>query len=261
MSSEKPSKSSVTFLGTGTSVGVPMIGCSCETCLSSDPKDKRLRTSLLVELEGLTFVIDTGPDFRAQMLKHQVKQLDAILFTHEHRDHTAGLDDIRPFNFIQDESIEVYASKRVQAELKQQFHYIFAPHQFKGLPRVTLNEIGKAPFKIKGQEIIPIEVMHYKLPVSGFRFKDFTYLTDVKTIDQTAIEKIRDSKILVLNALRFEEHRTHLTVDEAIELANQLEIPEVYFTHFSHQIGKHQDVSLRLPKHIKMAYDGLTLAI
>jgi len=251
----------VTFLGTGTSVGVPMIGCTCDTCLSTDSKDKRLRTSLLVELDDLTFVIDTGPDFRAQMLKHEVKKLDAILFTHEHRDHTAGLDDIRPFNFVQDKAIEVFATERVQAELKQQFQYIFEPHQFKGLPQVDLKTISNQPFAIKGHEIQPIEVMHYKLPISGFRFKDFTYITDLKTISETEMEKVRGSKILVLNALRFESHRTHLTVDEAIELANKLEVPEVYFTHFSHQIGKHQEVEARLPAHIKMAYDGLALAI
>lgn len=251
----------VTFLGTGTSVGVPMIGCTCETCLSSDPKDKRLRTSLLVELNDLTFVIDTGPDFRAQMLRHKVQKLDAILFTHEHRDHTAGLDDIRPFNFVQDQAIEVFASERVQEELKQQFQYIFAPHQFKGLPQVDLKTISNEPFSIKGQKITPIEVMHYKLPISGFRFNDFTYITDLKTISEKEKEKIKGSKTLVLNALRFEEHRTHLTVDEAIALANELRVPKVYFTHFSHQIGQQEKIEAELPEHIKMAYDGLQLAI
>jgi len=249
----------VTFLGTGTSVGVPMIGCSCETCLSNDPRDKRLRTSILVELDNLTFVIDTGPDFRYQMLSNQVTNLDAILYTHAHRDHTAGLDDIRPFNFVQDRAIEVYATERVKVELKQQFQYIFQPHKFKGLPQVDLKTIDNQSFSIKGQEITPIEVMHYNLPITGFRFNDFTYITDLKTISDTEIEKIKGSTILVLNALRFEEHRTHLTVEEAIALANRLEVPQVYFTHFSHQIGTHKAVEAQLPSHIKMAYDGLVL--
>ncbi len=249
----------VTFLGTGTSVGVPMIGCDCATCISEDPRDKRLRTSLLVELEDLTFVIDTGPDFRAQMLQHKVQHLDAVLFTHEHRDHTAGLDDIRPFNFVSDQALEVFATERVQEELKQQFQYIFETHTFKGLPQVNLKSFSKETFEIKGHKILPIEVLHYKLPISGFRFHDFTYITDLKTISESEKEKIKGSKILVLNALRFEEHRTHLTVDEAVALANSLEVPEVYFTHFSHQIGTHKAVEAQLPEHIKMAYDGLVL--
>lgn len=251
----------VSFLGTGTSVGVPMIGCTCETCLSTDPKDKRLRTSLLVELDDLTFVIDTGPDFRQQMLSQQVQQLDAILYTHEHRDHTAGLDDIRPFNFLSKNPLEVYATAHVQVELKKQFDYIFLPKKFSSLPQVSLNEITGAPFQLKGHEIVPIEVMHYKLPVCGFRFHDFCYITDAKTISETEKEKIRGSKILVLNALRYEEHLTHLTVDEAVALATELAVPEVYFTHFSHQIGRHADVQKRLPSHIKLAYDGLVVPL
>ena len=251
----------ITFLGTGTSQGVPLIACKCEICSSTNAKDKRLRSAIMLEIASTTIVIDTGPDFRQQMLREQVEKLDAVVFTHEHKDHIAGLDDVRAFNFINGKHIEVYATSRVQAAIKREFAYIFAEDKYPGIPLINLNEIDLAPFQIKDLKLIPIEVMHYKMPVLGFRIADFTYITDAKSISEKEKEKIKGSKVLVLNALRREEHISHFTFQEAIDLAQELEVEQAYFTHISHQLGLHEQVSEELPTNIFLAYDGLQLII
>ncbi|HRG57757.1 MAG TPA: MBL fold metallo-hydrolase [Bacteroidia bacterium] len=251
----------ITFLGTGTSQGVPLIACKCEVCVSANEKDKRLRSSILVETETTTIVIDTGPDFRQQMLREQVQKLDAVVFTHEHKDHIAGLDDVRAFNFIQQKHMDVYATSRVQAAIKREFAYIFAEEKYPGIPLVNLHQIDLKPFKINDVELVPIEVLHYKMPVLGFRLADFTYITDAKSISNIEKEKIRGSKVLVLNALRREEHISHFTFEEAIALAQELKVERAYFTHISHQLGLHDEVSAELPSNIFLAYDGYKIEI
>lgn len=252
----------ITFLGTGTSQGVPVIACDCEVCTSTDKHDKRLRVSVLIEEAGKSLVIDAGPDFRYQMLRAGVRHLDAILFTHEHKDHVAGLDDVRAFNFKQQSEIDVYADTRVQSALKQEFHYIFSEAKYPGIPRLELHEIkADQAFMVAGIEITPISVLHYKLPVFGFRIGDFTYITDAKTIDEENIAKIRGSKIVVINALQMESHISHLTYDEAVSLARQIGAEQTYLTHISHKLGTHEKVSKELPEGINLAYDGLKLDV
>jgi len=251
----------ITFLGTGTSQGVPVIACGCEVCTSTDKHDKRLRTSVLIEIDGKVIAIDSGPDFRYQMLRAGVKRLDAVVFTHEHKDHTAGLDDIRAFNFVQQAPMDIYAVPRVQESLKREFSYIFAAYKYPGIPQLNMHTIGLDPFFIGPVEITPIEVMHYRLPVLGFRIKDFTYITDAKTIAPAEMEKIKGSRVLVINALQKEPHISHFTLDEAIALAKQMGAQTTYFTHISHRLGKHADVSAELPEGIALAYDGLTITL
>lgn len=251
----------VTFLGTGTSQGVPVIGCQCEVCNSIDFHDNRLRSSILIESQGTQLVIDTGPDFRQQMLRERVNRLDAVVFTHEHKDHTAGLDDIRSFNFLQRRDMPVYGRDRVLKQLKQEFAYIFHEKKYPGVPQVTLNPISNLPFKINGIAIIPIEVMHYKLPVFGFRVGNFTYITDANYIAEEEKEKIKGSKVVVLNALQKQEHISHFTLDEAIEVMEELKPEKGYFTHISHKLGLHAEVSKELPEYIELAWDGLTIEI
>ena len=251
----------ITFLGTGTSQGIPIIACPCNVCQSADSKDKRLRTSALIEINGKTFVIDTGPDFRQQMLRANVKNMDAVVFTHEHKDHTAGFDDIRAFNFVNKKKMEVYASANVQDAIKKEFAYIFSDFKYPGIPEINLHLLENKPFSIEGIEIIPIEVMHYKLPVFGFRIGDFSYITDANYISDHEKEKIKNSKVLVLNALRREPHISHFTLDQAIELVNELKPEKAYFTHISHQLGLHADVEKELPENILLAYDGLKICI
>ena len=251
----------ITFLGTGTSQGVPVIGCECEVCTSTDPKDKRLRSSILIEVDGKVIVIDSGPDFRYQMLRAKVKYLDAIVFTHEHKDHIAGLDDIRAFNYRQQGPIDVYAHKRVQEALKREFYYIFSEIRYPGVPEVTIHTIDKEPFFIGKTKIMPVEVLHYKLPVLGFRVGDFTYITDAKTITETEKEKIKGSKVLVINALQKQTHISHFTLDEAISFAIEIAAEKTYFTHISHLLGKHEVIAKELPAGIELAYDGLQIIV
>ncbi|HEY0030002.1 MAG TPA: MBL fold metallo-hydrolase, partial [Bacteroidia bacterium] len=232
----------ITFLGTGTSQGIPIIACPCNVCNSKDVKDNRLRTSVLIETNGKTFVIDTGPDFRQQMLREKVKEMDAILFTHEHKDHTAGFDDIRAFNFVNKKKMEVYASDRVQEAIRREYAYIFSDFKYPGIPEINLHLLENEKLMIEGVEIIPIEVMHYKLPVFGFRIGDFTYITDANYISEKEKEKIKGSKVLVLNALRREPHISHFTLEQAIELVTELKPEKAYFTHISHQLGLHAEV-------------------
>jgi phosphoribosyl 1,2-cyclic phosphate phosphodiesterase len=251
----------VTFLGTGTSQGVPVIACDCAVCSSADYKDNRLRVSVLIEANGRNIVIDTGPDFRYQMLRAHVKHLDAVLFTHEHKDHIAGLDDVRAFNYKQQRDMDVYAHHRVLQSLKREFYYAFSENPYPGIPRIKLHEIDHAPFIASGIAIIPIEVMHFKLPVLGFRVNDFTYLTDAKTVSEQEKEKIKGSKILVLNALQKENHISHFTLGEAIEFAEEIGADKTYLTHISHRLGKHSEISGELPEGIELAYDGLELEL
>ncbi|MBP7809905.1 MAG: MBL fold metallo-hydrolase [Bacteroidia bacterium] len=251
----------ITFLGTGTSQGVPLIGCTCKVCTSSDKKDIRLRSSVLFEHKNTNIVIDTGPDFRQQMLREKVTKLDAVIFTHEHKDHTAGLDEVRAFNFINQMVMPVYATERVQEALKREFAYIFADLDYPGIPKIKLHTINDDTFVVGDMQIQPINVLHYKLPVKSFRVGNFTYITDANFISQEEKEKIKGSEIIVINALRRNEHISHFTFQEAIDLANELGAKKTYFTHISHQLGLHQEVNLELPSHIELAFDGLQIEV
>jgi len=251
----------ITFLGTGTSQGVPVIACNCKVCLSENKKDKRLRTSIMIEEKGKVIVIDTGPDFRQQMLRENVQQLDAVIFTHEHKDHIAGLDDVRAFNFKQKRSMDIYATKQVQTALKREFFYAFEQNKYPGVPNLTLHTIENKPFKIDEINITPINVWHYKMPVKAFRISNFTYITDANKIDKTELEKIKGSEIIVINALRKENHISHFKLSEAIEILNLLKPKKAYLTHISHLMGKHEIVQQELPDFINIAYDGLVLKL
>jgi phosphoribosyl 1,2-cyclic phosphate phosphodiesterase len=249
----------VTFLGTGTSQGIPNIGCSCEVCRSLDFRDKRLRTSLHLAIDGKSFIIDSGPDFRAQVLREKIKNLDALLFTHEHKDHTAGLDDVRSFNFIQKKSMPVYGRKNVLEQLRKEFEYAFSEFKYPGVPLIDLIEIDNERFYIEGVEFIPIEVMHYRLPVFGYRINDFTYITDANYISEKELKKIEGSKIVVLNALQKTEHISHYTLSQAVGLLERLKPEKAYLIHLSHKMGLHRDVQKELPEFIHIAYDGLKI--
>jgi len=251
----------VTFLGTGTSQGVPIIGCDCIVCQSQNPKDKRLRCSILIEVEDVSIVIDTGPDFRQQMLKANNRKLDAVLFTHAHMDHTAGLDDVRAYNYIHQKPMPVYADDITITTLKNQFSYIFSEKKYPGIPQINLNQISNKSFKVEELNIIPIEVMHHKLPVKGFRIKDFTYITDANFISEQEKGKIKGSKVLVLNALRKTDHISHFTLQQTIDLSQELKVEKTYLTHISHQMGLYDEVSTELPNNINLAYDGLTITV
>ena len=250
---------SITFLGTGTSSGVPMIGCKCEVCLSTNPNDNRLRSSVLVKSATTTFVIDTTPDFRYQMLRIGNDNLDAVLFTHPHKDHTGGLDDIRPYNYFQKKSIHVYANKLTEENLRREYYYAFTSEKLVGLPEIILHTIDETPFMIGDIEIIPIKVWHMKMMVYGYRIGNFTYITDANRIDDDQKEKIKGSEIMVLNSLRKEKHLSHFSLSEAIEIVQELGIKQSYFTHISHQLGLHNAINNELPIGISLAYDGLTI--
>ncbi len=251
----------VTFLGTGTSQGIPVIACDCQVCTSKNTKDKRLRVSVLIEVDGIRLVIDCGPDFRYQMLRAKVKHLDAILVTHEHKDHIAGLDDVRAFNYKQQQDMEVYAQKRVLDSLKREFYYAFSDFKYPGVPLINLHEIDHVPFTVAGIQVYPIQIMHYKLPILGFRIGDFTYITDAKTVSEQEKEKIKGSKILIVNALQREKHISHFTLEEAINFAQEIGAEETYFTHISHRLGRHDDINRELPEGMALAYDGLILEV
>lgn len=249
----------ITFLGTGTSQGIPVIACNCEVCMSPDSKDKRLRVSVLIEHLGKTIVIDTGPDFRQQMLRENVQHLDAIVFTHEHKDHVAGLDDVRAFNFKQQTDMDIYATKQVQESLKREFHYAFDEFKYPGVPELKLHTIADDEFDVKGVRFLPINIKHYKLPVKAFRVENFTYITDANFIDELELDKIKGSEIVVLNALRKEKHVSHFNLEEAIALLEKIKPKKAYLTHISHLMGRHEDVSNELPDFVELAYDGLII--
>jgi phosphoribosyl 1,2-cyclic phosphate phosphodiesterase len=249
----------ITLLGTGTSSGVPLIGCECDVCRSVDFRDKRLRSSIHIAIDGRSFVVDTGPDFRQQMLRLDLKQLDAVLFTHEHKDHTAGLDEVRAFNFRSGQDMPIYARLPVLTQLEQEFSYIFAEHKYPGIPRIRAHEIQNETFDVLGVRITPIDVLHHKLPVFGFRIGEFTYLTDLNSISEKELEKVYGTKVLVLDALQRLPHLSHFTLDEAIELANRIGASRTYFTHISHKLGLHREVEKELPSHIRLGYDGLQI--
>ena len=238
-----------------------MIACGCEVCISTDQKNKRLRSSILVQSENTALVVDTTPDFRTQMLRENVKNLDAILFTHPHKDHVAGLDDIKAYNYFQQKPMEVYANTLTQEALRREFSYIFAENKYPGIPSVNLHTITDQPFVIGDITVIPIQVWHLKMPVLGFRFGDFTYITDANRIEEKEKEKIKGSEIMVVNALRKKEHISHFTLAQAIDLVKELNIPKAFFTHISHQLGLHNDVSKELPPGIQLAWDGLQIEI
>lgn len=251
----------VTFLGTGTSQGVPVIACDCAVCRSLDYRDKRTRTSIHIEVDGKSLVVDTGPDFREQMLRERVNHLDAVIYTHEHKDHTAGLDDVRSYNFKQKMDMPVFGRKPVLEQIKREFAYIFADNKYPGIPKVKLHEIENNPFHIEGVNIQPIEVMHYKLPVFGYRIKDFTYITDVNFIPDEEKEKIRGSKVLVLSALQKHSHLSHFNLEQAIATVQELEIPKAYFIHMGHRMGLHRDIEEELPDGMELSYDGLQIEL
>jgi phosphoribosyl 1,2-cyclic phosphate phosphodiesterase len=253
----------VTFLGTGTSQGVPVIACKCDVCRSTDPRDKRLRSSILIETGVMRIVVDCGPDFRQQMLREKVDSIDAILVTHAHKDHLGGLDDVRAFNYILQRPTAVYATKEVQKVIRREYSYAFTGALYPGVPEIHLHTYGKRTFFIKLQRVIPIQAVHYAEDqyVYGFRINDFTYLTDVFRITATEKNKIRGSKVIVVNALRKKPHYSHMNLDEAVALLKELKPERGYLTHISHQMGRQAEVEKELPSFIKMAYDRLRIEI
>jgi phosphoribosyl 1,2-cyclic phosphate phosphodiesterase len=250
----------ITFLGTGTSQGVPLIACQCIVCQSTDLRDKRLRSSILVRHNGSNIVVDSGPDFRQQMLTAGLLKLDGLVFTHAHKDHLAGFDDIRGFNFAMKKPVDVYCTDIVEKQMRQEFHYIFSEFRYPGIPDVTLHRINSEdPFIINDLTIVPIEVKHYKLPVLGFRFNDFVYITDANFISDESMKKIAGCDTLVLNALRIEEHISHFSLQQALDIISKVNPRRAFLTHISHQLGLHKEVSANLPENVFLAYDNLTI--
>lgn len=238
-----------------------MIGCDCEVCQSKDARDKRLRSSILVRSSNTTLVVDTTPDFRYQMLRSGTRELDAVIFTHPHKDHLAGLDDIRAFNYFQKKAMPLYANSLTEEALRRDYHYAFADLTYPGIPEIQMMQIDKNSFLVGDIPVQPIEVWHHRMPVLGFRFGDITYITDANRIEEDQLDLIRGSKILILNALRKEQHLSHFTLAEAIDVGKDLEVPSVYFTHISHQLGTHAGISLELPEGFHLAHDGLQLTL
>lgn len=249
----------VTFLGTGTSQGVPIIACKCQVCTSNNLKDRRLRSSILVQYNGNNIVIDTGPDFRQQMLNCDISTCEAILFTHAHRDHLSGLDDIRAFNFAMQKPIDIYCEIQVDKAIRKEFFYAFEEPKYPGVPEMEMHTITENPFELFGKTIVPIRVWHHKMPVMGFKIDNFVYITDANKIDDEVKQKIKNCDVLVLNALRLEPHISHFTLAQAIDLCKELTPKKAYFTHISHQLGLHEMVNNQLPPNIHLAYDGLVI--
>lgn len=247
----------ITFLGTGTSQGVPVIACECATCLSEDCNDKRLRASLLVETAANTIVIDAGPDFRQQMLRAGVKKLDAILLTHEHKDHIAGMDDLRAFNYKSQSAIDIYAEERVQNAVRKEYEYVFAENRYPGVPKMELHNITEYNIDLKSDSIIPLRIFHYRLPILGFRIGNMAYITDANYIPEETREKIIGVKYLVINALRKEKHISHFSLREALSLIEQVSPRKAFITHIGHQMGKHAEINRDLPVNVTLAWDGL----
>ena len=250
----------VTFLGTGTSQGVPVIACECNICKSIDSKDRRLRSSVMVEMDNNTFIIDAGPDFRYQMLRAGVKKLDAVILTHAHKDHIAGLDDVRAFNYLQKKAIDIYAKEDVCLQIKNEFSYAFAIYKYPGVPEINLHIVDR-PFEINNIKITPINVKHLHLDIFGYRIGDFTYITDANFISEKEKDKIKGSKVVVMNALRKKKHLSHYNLEEAVNLLKEINPERAYLTHISHMMGLHEKVEKELPEFIKIAYDNLSIEI
>lgn len=254
-------KIKITFLGTGTSTGVPVIACNCDVCKSNDLRDRRYRTSAMITSGNTNIVIDCGPDFRNQMLRNKVENIDAVLFTHAHRDHIAGLDDIRAFNYILNKVINIYGTNETLESIKTQFPYIFFTGRYFGVPQLTLNTIDEKPFTICGLEFLPIKVMHQDLQINGYRIGDFTYITDANHIDEDELDKIRGSKVIVINALRNSRHVSHFSLGEALAVIENLKPEKAYLTHISHFLGKQEVVEQKLPPNVHLAYDDLVIEV
>lgn len=251
----------ITVLGSGTSQGVPVIGCKCEVCQSSDPKDKRLRSSIMISTESQNYVVDTGPDFRQQMLRENIDSLRAVIYTHEHKDHIAGMDDVRSFNFLEKRDMELFCTEEVEKALKREFYYAFETVKYPGVPSVKVNRIGDEPFQLpEGPTVQPINVWHYKMPVKGFRIGDFTYLTDMKTISDQQLKKVIGTKILIIDCLRRKEHMSHLNLEQALYLIDKIKPEKAYLTHISHLFDTHENILKELPDGVEPAYDGLKLS-
>jgi len=253
-------KGLITILGSGTSQGIPVIACDCSVCASIDSKDNRSRASILIQVQNENYVIDTGPDFRTQMLREKVKSLRGVIFTHEHKDHLAGMDDVRAFNFKEERPMEVYCSGRVETALRREFHYIFSEEQYPGIPKIELKRIDNQQIELLNKlTLIPINVMHYKLPVLGFRMGDFTYITDAKTIADDEKLKVVGTKTLVINALHRSKHISHFNLEEALAFIDEIKPEKAYLTHISHLFGKHAEIELELPPNVFLAFDGLKI--
>jgi phosphoribosyl 1,2-cyclic phosphate phosphodiesterase len=251
----------ITVLGSGTSQGVPVIACDCDVCFSDNAKDKRLRSSILVSFQDKNVVIDTGPDFRQQMLTNNVKTLEAVVFTHEHKDHVAGMDDVRAYNFKQKADMPVYCDSRVLKALMREYQYIFFENPYPGIPKVQVQNIGLDPFVVAGMKFIPVEVMHYILPVLGFRIGDFAYITDAKTVSLVERKKLEGVKVLIVNALHKKEHISHFNLDEALQFIEDINPEKAYLTHISHFMGKHEETEKTLPSNVRIAYDGQVIEL
>lgn len=252
----------VTILGSGTSQGVPMIACECDVCKSTNQHDKRLRSSILITHNAHNYCVDSGPDFRQQMLLNGVKRLDGIIYTHEHKDHTAGMDDVRAFNFIQQRDMPLYCSERVEQALRMEFSYVFSEDKYPGVPNVDLKRLDGKPFTLpSGLEVDPIHVLHHRLPVYGFRFGDLTYITDANYISDSEKKKIKDSKVLIINALRKTPHISHFTFQEALQLIDELKPERAFLTHISHMMGKHEEIESWCPTNVKPCYDGMVITL
>jgi len=250
----------VTFLGTGTSQGIPVIGCHCKICKSNNKKDKRLRSSIHIQKNNVSFIIDTGPDFRQQVLRENINQLDFVLYTHAHKDHTGGIDDIRSFNFIHKKTIPIYGNKSLINQMKNDYSYIFSKSKYPGLPKISLHSV-KNNFNKLGINIVPINVKHNKLDVLGYKIFDFTYITDANFISKKERKKIEGSKILVINCLQQKKHISHFNLSEALVLIKELKVKKAYLTHVSHNLGSHKEISKILPKNVRLAYDSLIINI
>lgn len=248
----------ITVLGTGTSQGVPVIGCQCKVCKSSDPKDNRLRSSIMFNYKGENFVIDTGPDFRQQMLREDVRSLRAVIYTHAHKDHIAGMDDVRSFNFLERRDMELFCNQQTEEALKREFYYAFESNKYPGVPSVNLNRINGVAFSLPGGlKVTPIQMYHYKMPVLGFRIGDFAYMTDVKTIPDEELEKLDGVKTIILDCLRIKEHISHLNLEEALRLIERIKPEKTYLTHISHLFETHDGIVKMVPEGVEPAYDGL----
>ncbi|MBK7128910.1 MAG: MBL fold metallo-hydrolase [Crocinitomicaceae bacterium] len=253
------SSNKLTFLGTGTSQGIPVIACPCYVCKSENQKDKRTRTSVMLTIQRHNLVIDSGPDFRQQMLREDVTSLSGILFTHEHKDHIAGLDDIRAYNYVSKEAMKIWCTNQVFIALQREYHYVFDGTDYPGIPQVDVEFIDQAPFHFYGVDILPVDVLHYQLPVKAFRIGKLSYITDANYMSDEAFKKFAGTEILIINALRKEKHISHFTLEEALEVIKKINPKQAYLTHLSHQMGLHDEVSKELPSNVHIAYDGLQI--